>query len=375
MQKKILVLAVAAAISSPVFADSEVSIYGKVDMGFAVTDNGAISTTQVSSQVTKLGFKGAEDLGDGLSAIWQIEQQIDIDAAGSSVGNSTHTTFAGRNSFGGLKGGWGTVLLGHNDTPFKIATRKLDVFGDQLPDNRNLMGGYAKSSQGGLHDVRAADEVVYFSPDMSGFSAAGSYIAGAETADTAGQTKASGYSLAGMYSAGPLYAALAYQEFKGGSANSMAGTSSSAYIKSLADGEKVKAWRLGVGYTLDALQINAVYDKTSDNLGTGGADKYGTKAYYLAGVYSFGNDDVKLAYTHVSDLAGPSSANTGAKQLAIGYDHNMSKRTKIYAQYTKLSNDSMATYALSTAGSTANGTAVAAGNDPSAWIVGLYHSF
>jgi predicted porin len=372
MQKKVLVLAVAAAISSPAFADSEVSVYGKVDMGLASTDSGAggTSTMQVGSQVTKLGFKGAEDLGDGLSAIWQIEQQIDIDAAGS--GNSTHTTFAGRNSFGGLKGdSWGTILMGNHDTPYKIATRGLDVFGDQLPDNRALMG------INGVHDARLGNALAYISPDMNGFSAALAYVAGAESAATSGTVKGSAWSLAGMYKGGPLYAALAYQTIDVGSSGS--GTMSDkagggVLSNSFSANDKLKAFKLGVGYTMDALQLNAVYEKTSGS-GSAAAVNADEKNWYLAGVYNFGSDDVKLAYTHQSDVGSPSVANTGAKQFSVGYDHNMSKHTKAYIQYTKLTNDSGVKNTISTAGSTAGGQIVALGADPSAWIVGLYHSF
>lgn len=381
MQKKILVLALAAAISSPAFADTaNVTVYGTVDMAFGGTTYGAAtngtagtSTTQVSSQVTKLGFKGAEDMGDGVSAVWQIEQQLDIDAAGS--GKSTHTTFAGRNSYGGLKSdSMGTVLLGIYDTPYKVATRKLDVFADQIPDNRGLMGG---GTAGGLHDARLGNSVAYVSPDMNGFSAAVSYVAGAEAAATSGTIKGSAWSLAGMYNAGPLYAALAYSAFDVGTAAS--GTMASGTLSGVgaaAANDKLKAWKLGAGYTMDALQLNLVYEDTSSSIG--GIDKIGRKDWYVAGKYSFGNDDVKLAYTHAGEVGATAATqlNSGAKQFSLGYDHSMSKRTTVYVQYTKLSNDAAANYTLSSAGSTMNGNAgPGAGSDPSAWGVGMKHSF
>lgn len=102
------------------------------------------SAKKVSSNTSRLGLKGSEDLGDGLSAIWQIEQQVNIDDTTCAGGTGTLAT---RNSFGGLKSdSMGTVLLGRHDTPYKIATRKLDVFADNLADSRALTGGVAGKS-------------------------------------------------------------------------------------------------------------------------------------------------------------------------------------------------------------------------------------
>jgi predicted porin len=361
MQKKILVVAVAAAMAAPLaFADT--SIYGKADMALAITDNGSTNTTQVSSQVTKLGFKGAEDLGGGTSAIWQIEQQIDIDAAGS--GTSTHTTFAGRNSFAGLKGdSWGTVLLGRHDTPYKIATRGLDVFGDQLADNRSLMGG----ASGGAHDARLGDVVAYISPSMSGFTAAVAYVAGAENAFASGAKKGTAWSLAGLYGDGPIFVSLAYQTITYGDAGT--GTLSGG---AFAGDDKFDAFKIGGSYKMDALKLNAVYENVGSS-GSGIGDALDQHNYYLSGVYDLGGDDIKLAYGKAGDKN--SMSGTGASQVSVGYDHMMSKNTSLYAQYTNISNDSNAAYGITQAGSTAGISAAGAGKDPSAWAFGLKTSF
>jgi predicted porin len=109
MQKKIIALAIAAAFSAPAFADTaNVTVYGDVKMavdsvtvGDANTATGSLgqsyTANKISSNVTKFGIKGTEDLGDGLAAIWQIEQQVDIDNAGGT--NSGFNTLATRNSF------------------------------------------------------------------------------------------------------------------------------------------------------------------------------------------------------------------------------------------------------------------------------------
>ena len=142
MQKKLIALAIAGAFVAPAaFAESgNVTIYGIMDASYDITDNGNSTTAQgektnkVSSNSSRLGFKGSEDLGNGLSAVWQLETGINVDGTTASNLNS-------RNTFVGLSGKtWGTVILGKHDTPYKISTRSLDMFGDGLADNRNIMG-------------------------------------------------------------------------------------------------------------------------------------------------------------------------------------------------------------------------------------------
>lgn len=368
MRKSLIALAIAGVFVAPAaMADtSNVTIYGIADIAVGSTNNGVVSNTQVSSQVSKLGFKGSEDLGDGLSAIWQIEQQIDMD---NSSAAGAKNSFATRNSFAGLKSeSMGTVLLGRHDTPYKMATSKLDVFVDQLAINYSVMGGGSSATNGGgLHMARLTDEIVYISPKMNNFTVAAAYVAAAETTTTAAQQKGTAYSLATMYDAAPLYAALAYQSFKYGAA----GTGTFGSTPALAAGDTQSSTRLGFGYTMDALQLNLVYENNKSSVL--GLDKFGRSNLYLAGKYSFGNDDVKLAYANAGQIGGV--ANTGAKQISVGYDHSLSKRTTLYTQYTKISNQSGANYGLSSAGSTAGGAAVALGNNPSGYAFGIKHVF
>lgn len=361
MQKKIIALALASALTAPALAMADVTVYGKADLAFGSTSNGTVRNTQVSSQVTKLGFKGSEDLGDGLNAIWQIEQQIDIDNAGA--GSSTKNTLASRNSFLGLKGeSWGTVLLGRHDSPYKIATRGLDVFADQFADNRHLMGGVGKNT-GGTMDVRPANVLAYISPKLGGFTGAVAYAINTENATTTVQTKGSIWSLAGMYDQGPFSGAIAYQTIK------YSNVAGAQFVGTA--GDSVKGWKIGGGYAvLESLKVNAVYEKITSSIG--GIDTVGRADWYLAGVYSFGNDDIKLAYTKAGNTTG--TTNTGAKMIGVGYDHNLSKRTSLYVQYNQISNDTGAAFGFNTAATTATVTGVA-GQKTSGLMVGMKHTF
>ena len=398
MKKNLITLAVAstlatAMVSAPAFADtSNVTVYGFANLSYDLTNNGVVGANKVSSTQSRLGLKGSEDLGDGLSAIWQLEQGINIDNSGAA-GNGLAT----RNSFLGLSSGSaGTVLLGRHDTPYKIASRSFDVFADTIADNRSLMGGVSlvntgavplpvaaalvtpansDFSAGSTFDGRQGDVVAYISPAMSGLTGAIAYVAGAEGA-LAGQSKGSAWSLAGLYGNGPLSVNLGYEVHDIGEAAGTLGTGGAAgSLGTLTE----KAWKIGASYTMDAFTINGVYEKTSDNFGVlvaapAGTDILGHKAYYLSGKYSFGNDAVKLAYTNMGDrnMAG-GGANTGATHWALGYDHNMSKRTALYALYTKLNNDTNSAFGLGV--STGATAASGAGVGVSAWSFGMKHTF
>ncbi len=397
MNKKLLAFAVAAAFVAPLAAHADsgnVTIYGIMDASYDITDNGTgsavgaaggIRTSKVSSNSSRLGFKGSEDLGNGLSGVWQIETGINADGTAAANLNS-------RNTFVGLSSkAAGTVILGRHDTPYKLATRSLDYFGDGLADNRNIMGGGSSTNlstavlngAAASFDGRQSDVVAYISPTFSGFHAAVAYVAGAEAATASGQKKGDAWSATGVYANGPLFASLAYERHNIGTA----GTGTLGPV--IAAGGAVNAadrnehaWKLGLGYTVDALSIGFAYEHTADDLGdsiaggakiSGNSNLMGHNAWTLGGKYALGSNDLKLAYTKAGKQG--STNDTGANQLAVGVDHNMSKRTKVYVQYVKLNNDNAAMYGLNGAGATGGVSANGVGADPSAWSLGMRHSF
>lgn len=386
MQKKLIVVALAAVIALPLPAladNANVNLYGVANLSFDMTNNGnngtqGTSTNKVSSSASRIGLKGAIDLGDSLSAVWQVESRVDMDNAGG--------TFGSRNTFAGLKGeSWGQLVLGRHDTPYKIATRRLDIFGDSMGDNRALMGGGIKGKNSALQfDGRPNDVVMYTSPAMNGFTVAASYIAGAELATASTNIKGQTWSLAGMYDNGPLFASLAYQTNDVGSTTTgnNAGTAAAGTA-----GVKESAWKAGAGYKLEAFEAGLAYEKTNDNFNTAGTvytctsgstatDCYGHNAWYLSGKYKLASGAVKLAYAKAGNLGN--KVSSGASQWVAGYDHNLNKSTMLYAIYTKLSNNTNASYGIAAGDAGINSgyvNAKGANADPNAWSLGVKHSF
>jgi predicted porin len=394
MQKKIIALAIAAAVSAPAFADtSNVNVYGVANVSYDMTKTGAsaanptlnFSSNKVSSNTSRLGLKGTEDLGDGLSAIWQIESLINIDNAGNGApgqGGTAGNTLGSRNTFAGLSSKTaGTVLLGRHDTPYMLSNRKYDLFADGMADNRSIMGGganatvLATATVGASFNGRQPNVVAYISPAMSGLTAAIAYVAGAEAQALAANSKGSAWSLAALYGNGPFSANFGYEVHNLGTAGTGAVVPPAA-LAGLA-GMKETAWTISGGYKVEAFEINAIYEKTSDNYGAAvalpaGSNVLGHRAYYLSGKYNVtANDAVKLAYANAGSGV---SVNTGATQISLGYDHSLSKRTTVYAAYTKLSNDTNGVYALSANGTGAP-TVGGSGAKPSAISLGMKHTF
>lgn len=363
MQKKVFTLALVAGLVTPLaaFADNgNFTFYGTADVSYdfvntgngTTTANGATAVTGVSkrvvsSNVSKFGFKGAEDLGDGLSAIWQIEQQINIDDAAKN-------TFASRNTFAGLKSeSLGTVLFGIHDTPYKIATRKLDVFGDNIADNRALLGN--KSNLG--FELRPTNVLAYLSPAFAGVTAAIATVNLTEANKVSTDKSNSTLSLAVMYDAAPFYGSVAHESHK---------------LETVAAGAKESATRLGFGFSQDMFSVGVVYEKTTDNLDVAQANLNGHSAFYVGGKYNIGNGAVKLAYGKAGQLG--TTVDSGASQVSVGYDHGLSKRTKVYALYTRLTNGKGINYGFSQSSGAASTTS-GFGTSPSVLSLGVKHSF
>ena len=346
MQKKIIALAIASALTVPALAFAEASVSGQINMSIDMKKDGAVapavenSTNNIVSNQSRLIIKGTEDLGGGLSAMYQLDNRFNADA-----GSATNM-FDG-NTYLGLQGGFGSVKLGNLDTPFKSSTRNLDVFFDVAGDNRaGTLGGL----MGNGHDVRLNNSLVYTSPSMSGLTVSVGTVFGAEGTTSATVNKGSDLSLAATYKADAIYAAVAIDNAKAGDAGTgtlAAGAAGSQFAGTAfsgveTTGDESKAFRLGGGYSMDAITVNAVYETltyTSKAVATAGDWK--NTNIYVAGKFAISStDSVRAAITMAGATKAPGATLVDkASQLALGYEHGMSKSTSVYATYMKQSGD------------------------------------
>ena len=334
MKKSLIAAAVAAVIVAPA-ANAGVVVYGKIHASidylsyeqtgyrleqpptggephlvpYSYTD----SAWYVANRASRIGFKGTEDLGNGLSLIWKAETTYNLSEGGDGWGS-------GRNAYIGLAGDWGTFLYGRHDTPMKISTGRLDLFSDQLgdynydPNPQNALFGP------GFHDVRAPNAIAYISPNWNGFTIAGAIVPGENDGSSAGDGLADGYSIAAMYSNNGLYLAAAYEDIDD---------------LGLIPHEK---WRIGAGYTINAFTVNAVYENQESSWSGVNEDN---DVWQISGAYDFGNNRLKVAYGENKgdyNCGMYCGYDSKRKSWAIGLDHNLSKRTKAYIVYAQADN-------------------------------------
>ncbi len=145
MNKKIIALAVAAAFSAPAFAD--VTVYGRAHLSLDSNSGNAAATTtagtknglNLTSNASRLGFKGTEDLANGLKAVYQLETEVSGTGAASST-NSTGLFVTQRDTYIGVTSEFGTVLAGR----LPLANQYVgdaNFFGDKVGDAGNLTAG------------------------------------------------------------------------------------------------------------------------------------------------------------------------------------------------------------------------------------------
>ena len=310
-------------------AQADATIYGKIHVSIDSGDTGQDDPTPANgdkasgiffqSNSSRIGFKGSEDLGGGLKAIWQFESNASFGSGSTSWGQ--------RNSFVGLQGGWGTFLGGKHDTPFKTTGRKFDLFGDYVGDSRNLISGKAF---GDNWDERPDNVIMYKTPVFGGgWDITAMYVMDDATDDN------SGLSANVNWKTGNWFASLAYETHDQDSTGGPGTTSSSTGM------------RLGVQWNPGAWKLNAFYQSIADAEGISGLD--GDVMGIGAG-YKMGKNVLKAQYFVTSNDIVGFTTDVDASLIAVGWDYNFSKRTTGYIAYSTTANDSNAYYCTDASG-------------------------
>jgi len=368
MQKKLIALAVAGLVSGGAFAQSNVTVYGVVDVGVEsgkYNDTGSVFRVQSGQAMgSRIGFKGEEALGNGLSAIFQLESGFQADTGNQTHGSGTGTDYGslfGRQAFAGLKSSQlGQVTIGRQYSTAYSVLSQADAFAfGQGAGLQNTLGNTAVPG----YATRLDNSIVYASPVFAGFSGVAAYSSsvngntGAEALQGNGTTDNAGraYSVQGTYANGPLFASVAYTDVIG-AANDI----------------KSKNWAAGATYDFGVAKLFAAYTqgKTEADLA---ANQDKKRAYSVGVKVPFGAHAVIAQYAKLQDR---DTDNADFSNYGIGYEYTLSKRTAFYANYAKGSNESAATRGLVGAanGTTSTGT-VTAGFDPHVIQAGIRHSF
>jgi len=352
MQKKLIALAVAGLASTGAFAQANVTVYGVADATFDVVkiagdaNNELGNTTRVSSNSSYIGFKGAEALGNGLTAVFQLESAVGFDGSGT-LGSS-------RDTFVGVAGGFGTVVLGNLTGPTRALGGAVDVnagatgigtngallgkLGNNLVNTTDANSNYtaggscARSSTCvSIFDNRWKNAVAYVSPTFAGLSATVAYVAN-EGKTFHGQEPAlntRGYDAGLKYANGPIMAAVTYNAVSLGNAAKT----------------DISDFRVGATYNFGVASIRGIFDRArADHFGGAG---YTQNVFGLGGTFNVTPAGKIIGQFYFADEMkrnGKDQKDSGAKLFEIGYEHSLSKRTILKAVYAHLNNDANASY-------------------------------
>lgn len=324
MKKSLIALAVLAA-SGAAMAQSSVTLYGVVDIGFASEDNGTTSATRLDSgnlNGSRFGFKGSEDLGGGLAAVFTLENGFATDTGAQA----SATSFFNRQSFVGLTGGFGAVKLGRQMNPVYLNSGTFDPFANALAGDTSRLINYQGSR---------TDNAITYAYAANGFRGEVQYGLG----EVAGNNSAS-RTVAGLvgYKAGAVDVVLTTQN-----------------TNNATDTDSTKVTLLGGNYNFGVVKA---YATVAWEKGAGTLDQRDVVVGLTAPV---GAGKVIVSYIKKTDNA---VANKDANQVAVGYTYDLSKRTALYTSYSRLSNDANAAYKVA-----------AAGNTDKLFNAGVRHSF
>jgi predicted porin len=301
MKKSLLALAALTAFAGAASAQSSVTLYGRVDLSLA-KNIGSDTKNMQNGSGSRLGFRGVEDLGGGLSALFNIETRFDADTGGAQsvpvCDTCTGNRFWGARSFVGLKGGFGQVVFGREYTTSFLGTQlAADPWGWDTIAAQSLITGLA------IAKVRNDSSMTY-NIAMGGFSF-GAQIAEATDTINKFQSKPINFNVA--YAGGPLRASFGYER-----------------TGREAGGEKEKMWSTAISYNLGMVKPGFYY-------GRGDALSGAThKAWMLTATAPMGAGEFRASYGRLK-----ADDTDVAKRLALGYHYSMSKRTTVYVDFAR----------------------------------------
>ncbi len=388
MQKKIIALAVAALASGAALAQSNVTIYGVADMyiGSVNVGNGTKTTTAVNSgglSASRIGFRGTEDLGNGLKAVFNFEYGLALDdhqttptvtstvtsnaidmannPATTTVANTTTARTGNgignaRQEMVGLTGGFGTVAAGFLQTTGYDWGVKFggSLAGSAMSPLQNLTTSAGLIGATNATAARLGNAVAYISPDFAGFKAAINYSAAVGATESVANPNANttAWMASGTYENGPIAAGLVYAKANSPTANS-----------------DRNDWALGGSYDFKVAKLSATYQTTKLDAVAGPASNR-DKVYSVSlAVPVTAAGAVHFQYAKNSIASTAAADNTSG--YALAYTHGLSKRTTAYAGYSRMNNGAGAQVGIAN-----NGIAPVVGDqNASVLAAGIRHSF
>lgn len=324
MKKSLIALAVAGAMTAPMVAQADATLYGSFRAGLAFQDN---RDTDLRDETSRVGIKGDVDLGlENTKGLFHWEGQL----------NTTDDTggFGARLAYLGATGDWGTALVGRQYHPhYTMVVSHTNIFNSADFEFGEAFaignGNQSGANHGGFGHKRNNNTVAYASPVMAGFQVvAGAVIAGGndETLPTTTDTKDfDGYNIAAEYT---------------GVEGLRVSASYGATEEGGAVGREQTLWGLGASYSIDALTVAARYeDREIDATTFLGKDE--RTSWELAAAYAIGATTLKARYGDYEIDSGASTASGKADgdQWALEVEHKLGQKGRVWVGYTDINSE------------------------------------
>ena len=312
--------AVLVCLPMAVLAQSTVTLYGRLNTTLESQKANGVRNTVVANNASRFGFRGEEDIGGGMKALFRLEGGV-----ASDTGATTGGALFGREATVGLSGGFGTVRLGQQAyLPAYLATA------DYVSMHNHDTGSSADALFGGFYiDSRQSNSISYTTPNISGFTLeiAQGLNEKANIPGTAVRRK-NQTDIAANYDAGPLHLGAGYEKI---------------------GDDKLLALR--ALYEFGALTVGG-YLERDDFITLGKRNNVRVSAMYTVGASEFhANVGSAGKFSNVAD--------SKAQQYTLGYNYNLSKRTKVYGYFTRLNDNAGKVY----------------GGDFNSTAIGVRHNF
>ena len=337
-------------------------LYGRLNLGLEQMQvhggDGAVNAHQarLSNYRSVFGLRGSEDLGAGLHLLYQIEGTLSLDSGAGAL--------AARDTRLGIEGHWGTLFAGNWTTPYNASSATLDPFYPTTAGYMSIMGNGSAASADNVSDTSSFDRrqrnsVHYWSPAWHGVSLR--LARGMSEERAAGGARPALASSALQFERGPLYLALAYERH---------------------DNYRAPGWddygvKLAGSYAFAWIKLAGAVERLHYD-GPGSALE--RTAYYLALTHQSGPHGLRFGIAKADDGKGgragqrigfiTSGSDSGAIHATLGYDYALSRRSSVFAFYTRLRNERRGAIDFAINGVDGGAGATAAGA-----VLGMRHAF
>lgn len=327
MHKSVIALAIAGMAAAPAFADSSVTLYGSIDYGYGMRsgDSGlskanlgpGLSQQGFVSDITgtnALGFKGAEDLGNGTKVIFEVEAGFLATTGNNSLPDNGGTgPLFRRHSWVGLTGDWGTLLGGRVDGARYGVSTRYDPFQG---------GGVANMSSLQVHASRADNAIAYVTPNVEGLYAVIAYtsnLVGPINSYNQGDGRL--WVIQPNYVKGPISVTLNYEHLNAHNTDS-----------------SINIYVAGASYDFGVAKLTGYWEhvKSGGNLAcdTVGGPLCDQQSWMVGGIVPVTqNTNVRASYVDYDDR---SPAQNSCRKIGLGLQHFLSKRTNLFTDFATI---------------------------------------